>query len=104
MTRSVTINSNVTINGSADDTWVFQVQGNLTIGSNFDITLSGGAQAKNIFWQVSGDVTMGTGAHFEGIVLTQKQITMNTGATMNGRMLAQTKIALDQATVTEPVL
>jgi hypothetical protein len=47
---------------------------------------------------------MGTGAHFEGIVLTQKQITMNTGATMNGRMLAQTKIALDQATVTEPVL
>ena len=103
-TSAVTINSNVTIDGGVDDTWIFQVAGNLTIGSNFDVILTGGAQAKNIVWQVSGEVIMGTGAHFEGIVLTQTQITMNTLATMNGRLLAQTLIALNQATVTEPAL
>jgi len=103
-TSSVTINSNVTIDGGVDDTWIFQVAGDLTIGSNFDVILTGGAQAKNIVWQVSGEVVMGTGAHFEGIVLTQSQISMNTLSTMNGRLLAQTLIALDEATVTEPAL
>ncbi len=103
-TSSVTINSDVTINGGVDDTWIFQVAGNLTIGSNFNIILAGGAQAKNIVWQVSGEVIMGTGAHFEGIALTQTQITMNTLATMNGRLLAQTLVALDQSTVTQPAL
>jgi len=33
------------------------------------VTLAGGAQAKNIFWQVAGAVTLGTTAHFEGVVL-----------------------------------
>ena len=103
-TSSVTINSDVTITGGVDDTWIFQVAGNLTIGSNFNVILAGGAQAKNIVWQVSGEVIMGTGAHFEGIALTKTQITMNTLATMNGRLLAQTLVALDQSTVTQPAL
>ncbi len=103
-TSSVTIGSNVTINGGANDTWIFQVDGDLSIGSDFDVILSGGAQAKNIIWQVAGEVTLGTGAHFEGIVLTQTSITMNTGSSINGRLLAQTNVALDQATVTNPAM
>lgn len=103
-TSSVTIGSNVTINGGANDTWIFQIDGDLSIGSDFDVILSGGAQAKNIIWQVAGNVTLATGAHFEGIVLTMTEITMNTGASINGRLLAQTQIALDQATVTNPAL
>lgn len=99
---SVTIGSDLTISGGADDTWIFQIDGDLTLANAYSVLLSGGAQAKNIVWQVAGEVTMGTGSHFEGIVLTQTAITMNTGATMNGRLLAQTNIALDQATVTEP--
>ncbi len=101
---SVTIGSDVTINGAANDTWIFQIAGDLSISSAFNVILTGGAQAKNIVWQVSGEVTMGTGSHFEGIVLCQTQITMNTGASINGRLLAQTQIALDQATVTNPVM
>jgi hypothetical protein len=103
-TSSVTIMSNVTVNGGANDTWIFQIDGDLSIGADFDVILAGGAQAKNIFWQVSGTVTLGTGAHFEGIVLTQTSITMNTGASINGRLLAQTNVALDQATITNPAL
>ena len=103
-TSSVTIGSNVTINGGANDTWIFQIDGDLSIGSDFNVILSGGAQAKNIIWQVAGKVTFDTGSHFEGIILTLTEITMNTGASINGRLLAQTQIALDQATVTNPVL
>jgi hypothetical protein len=105
-TSSVTITgSDVTINGGANDTWIFQIDNNLSIDANLKVTLSGGAQAKNIVWQVAGeDVTMGTGSHFEGIVLSIKQITMNTGASINGKLLAQTQIALDQATVTDVAL
>lgn len=103
-TSAVTIGSDVTINGGANDVWIFQVSGDLTIGSDFDVTLSGGAQAKNIFWQVSGETVMGTGSHFEGIVLCQTHITMNTGSTINGKLLAQTNIAIAQSTVTNPTL
>ncbi len=99
---TVTIGSDVTISGNANDTWIFQIDGDLSLGNAFAVNLSGGAQAKNIVWQVAGEVTMGTGSHFEGIVLTQTAVTMNTGATMNGRLLAQTEVALDQATVTNP--
>ena len=53
-TNTVTLPSDVTISGSANDVWIFQIAGNLTMSSAVNITLSGGAQAKNIFWQVAG--------------------------------------------------
>jgi hypothetical protein len=64
--------------------------------------LSGGAQAKNIFWQVFGIVDIGTTAHFEGIALVQTAITLRTGATVNGRLLAQTAVTLDANAVVQP--
>ena len=66
------------------------------------ITLAGGAQAKNIFWQVADAVTLGTTSHFEGIILGQTGINLQTGATINGRMLAQTAVTLQMNTVTRP--
>jgi hypothetical protein len=66
------------------------------------VILSGGAQAKNIFWQVFGIVDIGTTAHFEGIALVQTAATLKTGATVNGRLLVQTAVTLDAATVTQP--
>ena len=66
------------------------------------ITLSGGAQAKNIFWQVSGQTTLGTAVDFKGIILSQTLISLNTGAVMNGRALAQTAVTLNANAVTKP--
>lgn len=98
---SVTIPTDVTISGGANDVWIFQMSGDLIMSSAARITLSGGAQTKNIFWQVAGQATIGTTAHFEGIILSQTAITLQTGATMNGRALAQSMVALDSATVTQ---
>jgi hypothetical protein len=101
-TTGVTIPTNVTISGASNDVWIFQIAGNLTASSAVHVTLSGGAQAKNIFWQLSGQATLGTTSHFEGIILSQTAITLQTGATMNGRALAQTNVALDKVTITKP--
>jgi hypothetical protein len=66
------------------------------------VVLAGGAQAKNITWQVAGLVDIGTTAHIEGIVLTQTSIALRTGASANGRLFGQTAVDLDASTVTEP--
>ena len=66
------------------------------------MTLAGGALAKNIFWQVAGAVTLGTTAHFEGVVLAKTLIAVNTGATVNGRLLAQTAVTLQMNAITQP--
>ena len=94
----------VTISGGANDVWIFQMSGDLTVSTNKRINLVGGAQAKNIFWQVAGQVTVGASAQFEGIVLSQTSILLMTGANLNGRALAQSQVALQSATVTKPGL
>jgi len=57
---------------------------------------------KNVFWQVAESVSIGTGSHFEGIVLSKTNITMGTHASINGRLLAQTAVTLDASTVVAP--
>jgi hypothetical protein len=101
-TSSVTIPTALKISGGANDVWIFQISGDLTMSKEVIITLEGGAQAKNIFWQVAGQVTLGTTAHFEGIILSKTGITLQTGASINGRTLAQTAVVLDSNEVKKP--
>jgi len=97
-------NVGVTVLGGENDVWIFQIAGNLTVNNGAIVTLSGGAQARNIFWQVGGGtgVSLGTGCAFEGIILAAKAITINTGTSLNGRALAQTNITLDANIITTP--
>lgn len=99
---SVTMPTDVTISGGPNDVWIFQIAGNLSTSVNVKIKLAGGAQAKNIFWQVAGYAIFETNSHFEGIVMSKTGITFNTGASINGRALAQTAVILDANTVTKP--
>lgn len=98
----VTIPTGVTLSGSANDIWIFQIAQNLNISSATKINLAGGAQAGNIFWVVAGQTTIGTTAVFNGNILDQTAIVLNTGATLNGRALAQTAVTLDSNSVTIP--
>jgi hypothetical protein len=101
-TNTVTLPSDVTISGSSTAVWIFQIAGDLTMSNAVNITLTGGAQAKNIFWQVAGTATLGTTSHFEGVILSQTGITIQTGASFHGRALAQTAVVLDGNAVTQP--
>ena len=98
----VLIPTDVTLSGGPNDVWIFEIAQDLVMSSGARVNLSGGAQAKNVFWQVFGIVDLGTTSHFEGIALVQTAITLKTGATMNGRLLAQTAVTLDAAAVTQP--
>lgn len=100
----VLINGNVTLAGGANDVWIFQIAQDLTVGNGAMVTLSGGAQPKNIFWQIAGQTTLGTTSDFKGIILCKTLIEVNTGAALNGRALAQTAITLDANALTQPSL
>ncbi len=98
----VMINTDVTLSGDANDVFIFQIAKGITQANGAKIILAGGVQAKNIFWQSAETVSIGTNAHFEGIILGMKNITLGTNSTMNGRLLAQTAVTLDQSTVVAP--
>ena len=66
------------------------------------VTLTGGARAENVFWQVAGTVSLAPGAHAEGIVLAQTSITLQTGASADGRLLAQTAVNVAASTIVGP--
>ena len=97
--NTVLIPTSVTLSGGANDTWIFQIAGGLTQSSATSVILTGGALAKNVFWQVFGAVAIGTTAHMEGRILSQTSIVLRTGATANGRLLAQTAVTLAGTTV-----
>jgi hypothetical protein len=96
--------TSVTLAGSATDVWIFQIAQTLTVSNAASVNLSGGAVAKNIFWQVSGAVALGTTSHFEGIVLGQAKIALGTGASTNGRLLSQKAVTLENNAVVSPAL
>ena len=77
--------------GDANAVWIFQIAADFTTvgGAGGSVILIGGAQAKNIFWQVGSSATIGDGTIFQGNVLALTSITMNSGATAVGRMLAR---------------
>ena len=107
---NVIIPTDITLSGDANSIWIFEIAGNLNIASGPSVSggtkilLGGGAQAKNIFWQVGGGtgVTLGAYSTFNGNLLSQKQIIIQSGAVLNGRALAQTQVTLDANTITFP--
>jgi len=106
----VSISSDVTLSGNANDVWIFQIAGDLNMSSAGSLAtgpkvlLIGGARASNIFWQVGGvtGATLGTYSTFNGNLLTAKAVNILTGAVLNGRALAQTEVTLDANPVTLP--
>jgi hypothetical protein len=94
----------LTLSGSPNDVWIFQIAGTLTMNATARVNLAGGALPKNVFWQVAGSsVTVGAApAHFEGVVLGKVAISFGNQATANSRLLAQTAVNLDQNAITQP--
>ncbi|MCK7577304.1 MAG: ice-binding family protein [Chromatiales bacterium] len=63
----------VTISGTVNDVWIFQIAGKLILASGTVFTLSGGAQASNIFYPAScgEEVTLGTNSEIEDYIVFQ---------------------------------
>ena len=86
--------------GNANAVWVFQMATTLTVGgpgamAPQSVILVGGAQAKNVFWQVATAATINAagGGTMVGNILAQSGVTFSTAGnvnvvTLNGRALS----------------
>jgi hypothetical protein len=83
--------------GDANAVWIFKIGAAFTsVGtgpfpspSGGSVILAGGAQAKNVFWQVGSSATIGDYTSFKGNILAYQTITMNAYSQAEGRMLAR---------------
>ncbi len=80
--------SDVTLFGGPNDVWIFQCAADLQVGSGIKVILAGGAQPRNIFWQVGTSAVLETFSVFKGTILADQAITMRTSSSMDGRALA----------------
>jgi len=86
--KTIGIAGTLTLNGTANDVWVFQAPSALTTAADTKIILTGGAKASNVWWFVGSSATLGTLTDFQGNILSSASISMLSGATSCGQLLA----------------
>ncbi|MER6947325.1 DUF4082 domain-containing protein [Nonomuraea sp. NPDC000554] len=98
-----TITGTLTLDAQGDPDAVFIFQASsLSTANVSNINLLRGAQANNLFWQVSGSATLGTFCTFRGNVLALSSVTVNTGAAVFGRVFAVNNNVILQGTSGSP--
>lgn len=80
------ITGNLTLNGSG--VYIFKSAAALDTAISSQVLLTGGAQAANVFWQVTSSATFLSSSVFVGNVLALTSITIGTGSVIDGRALA----------------
>jgi hypothetical protein len=99
LTGTVTLNGN----DNPDAVFIFQAASTLITGSSSKVVLTNGAQACNVFWQVTSSATLGTASVFDGTIMALTSIAADTGASVAGRLLARNGgVTLQANTITTP--
>jgi hypothetical protein len=99
LTGTLTLNGQ----GNTDAVFIIKVGSTLTTASNAVVTLTGGARAANVFWQVGSSATLGTGTAFQGNLVAMTSITINTGSGLVGRALARSgAVTIDASALALP--
>jgi len=89
--------------GDANAVWIFKMGSTFVTDAGTSVVLTGGAQAKNIYWSVGTSATLGTNSIFYGNILADQAITLTTGATLYGRALTRVAaVTIDSSTITKP--
>ena len=94
--------------GDPNAVFVFKMDSTLITDPGSSIVLSGGAQAKNIYWKVLTSATLGTTTIFKGNILADVSITVQNGCAVEGRLFAGSgpggagAVTIQSSTVTVP--
>ena len=74
--------------GNTHAIFVIRTSGALSTIANAQVILTDGAQAKNVFWQINGAVSINDNSEFRGtIICNGGAIELGTGVTLDGRAL-----------------
>ncbi|WP_214412859.1 DUF4082 domain-containing protein [Sphaerisporangium fuscum] len=80
------INGTLTLDAQEDPNALFVfTAGSLTTANVSNISLINGAQASNVFWQITGSASLGGLSTFRGNLLASSFVTVNSGAFVFGR-------------------
>ena len=100
-TTAPTLTGILTLSGNG--IFIFQAGSTLVTAPGASVVLVNGAQACNVFWQVSSSATLDTTTQFVGTILALTDVHLNHGATLSGRALARNgAVTLDTNTITRP--
>ena len=102
---TLTLAGTLTLDAGGDPDAVFILQAGSTLGTaaGSQVSLTGGAQACNVFWQVGSSATLGATSLLRGSILAHTSITVGAGVIIHGRALARDgAVTLDNNTVTAP--
>jgi Ice-binding-like len=102
---TITLAGTLTLDAQGDPNAVFILQAGSTLGTaaGSHVTLSAGAQACNVFWQVGSSATLGASSVLTGTILASTSISTGDGVTIAGRALARDgAVTMINDTVTTP--
>ncbi|MFC7550241.1 ice-binding family protein [Plantactinospora sp. GCM10030261] len=102
---TMSLTGTVTLDGQNDpnSVFIFQAGSDLITAVDSRVSLVNGAQACNVFWQVSSSATLNTRTVFVGSILALQSATLGEGATVAGRVLARNgAVTLISNTITRP--
>jgi hypothetical protein len=99
--KDIKFSADIAFKGDENDVFIVQGAMNLLQAEGTTVTLVGGAQAKNIFWQIAGQVRVGAGSQLQGVLLVKMDVLFESGSFLNGRVLVQTACNLQSAVITE---
>lgn len=89
-TAAMQLTGTVTLDAEGDPSAVFIFQGEAAFNTaaSARVSLIGGAQPGNVYWQVQGAVNTGAGTTLAGTVVTKGAVTLGAGTTLLGRALS----------------
>ena len=100
-TTALTLSGTLTLSG--DGVFIFQVGSTLITAPGATVRLTNGAQACNVYWQVSSSATLDTTTTFVGTIMAATNISLNNGVRVTGRVLTQTgQVTLINDSITVP--
>jgi hypothetical protein len=104
-TANITASSPLVLNGEGDANavFVFQASSDLITASGSVVELENGAQACNVFWQVSSSAALNSGSTFVGTIMALTSATLSAGVTVHGRVLVRNgDVTLNSDTIDAP--
>jgi len=100
-TTAPTLTGTLTLSGNG--VFIFQIGSTLVTAPAATVLLTNGAQACNVFWQVSSSATLDTTTTFVGTIMALTSISLNNAASIQGRALARNaQVSLINNVITRP--